>query len=502
RWTNGSWSGDPSISTQEDYRFGFYESRAESWDRLAYNSPYYLMVISAGNHRGDSGDGSFPVDGPYDIIAGAKNGKNILTVGAVGKISNGYNDPTDIVMSSFSSWGPTDDGRIKPDLVGAGVNLFSVYSGSDDAYASISGTSMATPNVVGTLVLLQELNKKLYGSFLKSSALKGLAIHTAHEAGRADGPDYEHGWGLMNAVGASELIIGKNGSDRIIDNHVLASGETFSLPINPTEGSTVKVTICWTDLPGTPTTPQLDPQDLMLVNDLDLRVTGTDETYMPYILDPSRPVEAATTGDNFRDNVEKIEFTATGQPYDLVVSHKGDLQTGQQEFSLIVSYESEGSDVYYWIGEKDGDWSNTNNWSQTSGGSASGSIPGIEDKVVFDNNSFDEIDGSNSNESVEFILNEDIEVASLLALSEQITINLNNHDLTIGGSLSASFGEVNFSGDGNIILKEGNSLANSINGNPDTFKDVNVIVDYANESVLSIKGDMNFKKLYVKNGTV
>ncbi|MGB3468605.1 MAG: S8 family serine peptidase [Cyclobacteriaceae bacterium] len=502
-WDRGQWYGDASISENEDWRFGFYNSAAASLDAVSHNSPYYLIAFAAGNDRGDSGSGPQPADGPYDIIPYNGNAKNILTVGAVLKIPGGYKNPSDVVMSNFSSWGPTDDGRIKPDLVGAGVNLFSVYSGSDDAYASISGTSMATPNVVGTLALVQELNKKLYGTYLKSSALKGLAIHTAYEAGLNDGPDYQHGWGLMNAVGASELIVAKNGSDRIIENYVLNTGESFSLPLNPSEGSEVKVTICWTDLPGTPTTAQLDPQDLMLVNDLDLRVTGTDESYMPYILDPARPAFSATTGDNFRDNVEKIEFTATGQAYELTVNHKGNLQGGQQEFSLIVSYESEGPDVFYWIGGTDGDWSNTANWSKNTGGVASDNLPGKNDKVVFDNNSFEALDGSsNISESVQFNLNQDIEIASLLAVSEQIDFNLNGHDLTIYGSLSASFGEVNFSGDGNIILKEGNTVNNSINAKENTFENVNLIVDYEDESILSMSGEVNFRKLHVRNGAV
>ncbi len=67
-WYGGSWYGTPSISTQEDYKFGFYDSYAQAWDLVAYDAPYYLIVKSAGNDRNDCGDGTYPCDGPYDCI--------------------------------------------------------------------------------------------------------------------------------------------------------------------------------------------------------------------------------------------------------------------------------------------------------------------------------------------------------------------------------------------------------------------------------------------------
>lgn len=64
-------------------------------------------------------------------------------------------------MSSFSSWGPTDDGRIKPDIVADGVSVFSTTATHDSSYGYKSGTSMATPNAAGSLLLLQELSQQL-----------------------------------------------------------------------------------------------------------------------------------------------------------------------------------------------------------------------------------------------------------------------------------------------------------------------------------------------------
>ena len=65
-------------------------------------------------------------------------------------------DPEDVVMSSFSCWGPTDDGRIKPDVVADGVGVLSSVSSSNTSYSSLSGTSMASPNASGSLLLLQD----------------------------------------------------------------------------------------------------------------------------------------------------------------------------------------------------------------------------------------------------------------------------------------------------------------------------------------------------------
>ena len=343
-----SWYGDPNISNDEDYKFGFYsENESRAWDEIAFNAPYYLIVKSAGNDRGqgpllgNSHPADYEPDDGYDTIGPQGVAKNILTVGAIKDIPNGYSQPSDVVMSSFSSWGPTDDGRIKPDIVANGVGLYSSTASSDNSYATYDGTSMSAPNATGSLALLQEHYANLHnGQWMLASTLKALVIHTADEAGDADGPDYRFGWGLLNTEKAANLISEDNNGALLSTIWVdtLQEFQTISYNIHSDGSSPLKLTLCWTDPPGTPVAPQLDPPDLMLVNDLDMRLIGVDSTYMPWVLDPNNRTAAATTGDNFRDNVEQIYLSAPpAGDYTVQISHKDTLYNHQQVFSLIIN---------------------------------------------------------------------------------------------------------------------------------------------------------------------
>ena len=362
-YTGTRWEFRGQWNTNEDYKFGFYNDEAMVWDSIAYNAPYHLIVKSAGNNRNQNGPavgeaywrynasgvmsdaGTRPVgmssnDG-YDIIPTYGTAKNVLTVGAIEPIASGYSRPQDVVISNFSSWGPTDDGRIKPDVVADGVELFSSVGSSDNAYAIYSGTSMASPAAAGSLLLLQEYYAKLHsGAFMRSATLKALVIHTADEAGPAAGPDYKHGWGLIDMVKAANVITEANsGNSVLVLENVLNNGATYTTNVVASGKGTLAATLVWTDPKGTPHAIAINNAALKLVNDLDIRITRGATTYFPWILDPAARDAAATTGDNFRDNVEKVEITDVipGQTYTITVTHKNTLARGSQAFSLIVS---------------------------------------------------------------------------------------------------------------------------------------------------------------------
>jgi len=341
-WYGNTWYGDANISTSEDYRFGFYESRASAWDAIAFNAPYYLICKSAGNDRNDQGDGSKDPDGPWDCIGDGGIAKNVLTVGAVMDISNGYTQASDVVLTSFSSTGPADDGRVKPDVVANGYTLLSSEEQSDTDYGTKSGTSMSSPSAAGSLILLQELHSNIHGAFMRSATLKGLVIHTADEAGTTPGPDYEYGWGLLNMERAANFIEDAtltNPTVYILEEKI-TNGDEFKFRFYADGSSPVKATVCWTDPASNALTPSLNPRTAVLINDLDVRIrkVGASNVYMPYKLNPNFPTAGATKGDNLVDNVELVDAgVLPAGNYELVVSHKATLQNGEQNFSLILN---------------------------------------------------------------------------------------------------------------------------------------------------------------------
>jgi subtilisin family serine protease len=362
-WWYGTW-GD----RESDY-FGLYDTYTRDWDVLCYNAPYFLPFKAASNDRSDDAppDGTWfyyymngwkpkrydsskhPYDdgwdnGGFDTIPFVGNAKNIMTVGAVNDaVSGGTRSLGNATMTSFSSWGPTDDGRIKPDIVANGVQLYSSTAGSDSSYDSYSGTSMATPNAMGSAALLVEYYGNLFpGEYMRASTIKGLIIHTADDLGRP-GPDYSFGWGLMNAKAAADFIERQHAEptvNRMLEDVLDGSNPARSYEFTWDGSSPIRATLCWTDPPASAVTG-LDNPSPRLVNDLDLRIVGPGggTTYYPYVLDPSNPLANATTGDNVLDNVEQVFILSPDTPgtYTVQVSHKGTLTDGEQYFSLLIS---------------------------------------------------------------------------------------------------------------------------------------------------------------------
>lgn len=354
------WYGNDAVSETEDYKFGYYDTRARDFDKLAFATPNYLICFASGNSR-DPNNSFKPADGAsyklgsgtttstksrnsngsFDNISTYGTAKNILTVGAVYAVPNGVNQASDIQLASFSGSGPTDDGRIKPDIMGVGVNVLSSSATAKDAYATLSGTSMATPNVSGSLFLLQELYaRQNSGDFMRSSTLKSIVIHTATDAGNT-GPDYNFGWGLLNMEKAAKVILNADKSYSVQERE-LTSGQSQTITLVASGQGPLRLTMAWIDPEATPltiTTAVLNNRTARLINDLDVRISDGTTTYQPFLLDPDKPTQAATTGDNVRDNVEQILIAnpVPGKTYTVTVSHKGTLVNGKQAYSLVAS---------------------------------------------------------------------------------------------------------------------------------------------------------------------
>jgi len=178
------------------------------------------------------------------------------------------------------------------------------------------------------------------GQAMRSSTLKGLILHTADDRGNP-GPDYQYGWGLMNTRAAADHIKDYSAgavNKMMVEERLTTADSSDSYGFEYGGSGAVRVTICWTDPPGS-ATDGLDDSSLKLVNDLDLRVVDPGGvTNYPYVLDPANAMNAATTGDNFRDNVEQVYIASPGAgTYTANVTHKSSLTDGEQWYSLLIS---------------------------------------------------------------------------------------------------------------------------------------------------------------------
>lgn len=327
-------------TTLPAWYIGAYVDDSRAWDEIAYLSPYYLPVFSAGND-GTNNNNTNPIATGYDKLVGNKVAKNVLTIASSSDATiNADGSLGSVAISTFSSQGPSDDRRIKPDIAGNGENLTSTNSTNNTATTTMSGTSMAAPNVTGTLTLLQQHYKNIHGYFMKSSMLKGLACHTADDAG-AVGPDAKFGWGLLNAKKAAETIT-DDGLSSWFSEVTLNQGETFTMTVKAVGGTTPLISSAtWVDVPGTPNdgTHGNNYNIPVLVNDLDIRVTRVATTYYPWKLDPNPANVAVRAGDNNIDNVEvvKVDSPTAAADYVITVTHKGTLVGGNQKFALVIT---------------------------------------------------------------------------------------------------------------------------------------------------------------------
>lgn len=371
--TNWFWYGYSSISTNADPKFGNYTTYSSNYDQLAYSAANYLGVWAAGNDTGYgppaqptnhyeytvSGalfltNNSHPLNGDtggYVSISDDGVAKNTLAVGAVFPLTNGYAGTSSVVLASFSSCGPTGDGRIKPDVVACGVNVITASASGTTGYEYESGTSFAAPSVAGSINLLAQYYAQFHtnAADLLASTLKALVIATADQCGTNIGPSYRFGWGMMNTAKAAGLIANDatNGVKCFIKEVMLTNGTYTQFPLQSSGTNPIKVTMAWTDPPGAGNAlTNFHNPAIKLVNDLDLRVISPNgTTNFPYNLNPdltNRTVAArsaaATTGDNIRDNVEQVYIAnPTNGIYQVSVTHKGTLQNNAPQWVSIVS---------------------------------------------------------------------------------------------------------------------------------------------------------------------
>jgi len=348
------WWGNPSLSKSVDWKFGLYNADGASIDQALYQAQKHLAVFSASNERqtggiiGDPAETGFYCPGWTDLLGGvdyvfpfefmpesndaAMGGyrtivsyacaKNNLVVGSVNSGDS---------LSSFTAFGPTTDGRIKPDLLADGENVYVPTNSSTTSYAYATGTSQSAPSVAGGLNLVVQEFVRLNGTGaqLLSSTLRAVAIHTATRG--TPGPTYWCGWGTFNAEGAVQLVQSNQFRDLPHIKEILVQNTgPFRFPITVPKGiKDLRVTIAWTDPPAAAFPLEANPTNKALINDLDLMVAGPYGTnglapaHFPFVLDPAVPSQAASTNINSVDNVEQVDIPKpTAGTYMVNISYK------------------------------------------------------------------------------------------------------------------------------------------------------------------------------------
>lgn len=280
-----------------------------------------IVVWAAGNERAQSACGT-----EHHTLAPPAGVKNPIVVGAV-------NSDTDEV-SSFSSWGPTDDGRLKPDVTAPGSQasvdrgVTSVhYTGG---YSVMQGTSMAAPAVSGVAALLVEEYRRRnpQAADPANSLVKALLIHGAHDNGNM-GPDYRYGYGSVRAQRSVDIMRTGVFAEGLMADR---SGALYTVAVAP-GASELKATLAWDDAPAAPNA------GVALVNDLDiLAISPSGAVHFPATLNPGLPeLPAARNQFDRRNNVEQI-YTVNPEPGEWTLWVRGySIPVGPQPYSLVAT---------------------------------------------------------------------------------------------------------------------------------------------------------------------
>jgi hypothetical protein len=322
-----SWGDRENFSPQNTYT-----AACQDVDEFMFTHPDFLFLFAAGNSGPSSG-----------TVGSPSTAKNTISVGATLRNTSANS------MASFSSCGPTADGRIKPDLTMPGSNIVSARSDGNVttntcATTALSGTSMAAPGAAGMAALVRQYYTD--GNFptgapvaangftpsaalIKATLLNSTEVMTGTGTGAV--PNVCQGWGrvlLDNAL----FFAGQARDLFVADDPGFAqgaAGQTKTFTLEVAAGQALRATLAWTDFPSTPAA------SVNLNNDLDLTVSGPPGTFLGNVFSSSQSVTGGTA--DRRNNVEQVTLNApTAGTYTFTV-RAFNVPSSAQPFALVVT---------------------------------------------------------------------------------------------------------------------------------------------------------------------
>jgi|GEM_PF-2626930 len=287
-----------------------------------------IVVWSGGNERNCDRcrqEGESTPEGYHSVVP-PSGAKNHIAVGAT--------NANDDSVAYFTSWGPTDDGRLKPDLMAPGCEVgddFGVTSlAVGGGYLAQCGSSMSAPTVTGLIALLLQDFREQFPERddPRNATVKALLAQNAVDLVHA-GPDYQSGYGSVRIQETIDFMH----TGRFLESELSQDeGHVMFVEVGADDAA-IKLTLAWDDAPGTLNVAKA------LVNDLDLRVYDpSGQRHFPWTLDPRRPADPAVRVKPDRtNNIEQVFVDAPEAGLWLVQVFGFSVPTGPQPFSLCYS---------------------------------------------------------------------------------------------------------------------------------------------------------------------
>jgi hypothetical protein len=335
--------------------FGKYSIYSRDLDTISKTYNNLFMCFAAGNDRNDIYSGgtwyilsyntfswiamnptTYPPpkpDGDYNSIGMLGSAKNVLTVGATVDSS--------ITSTWFSNWGPTNDNRIKPEIMANGESVYSTLASGYTAYGRYSGTSMATPFATGCGCLIQQFIQEQLGYFPESALVKACLIHGAS----ATEINAKNGYGLINMENTLKFLdYVKQQNIFKIQRETMTNSKTVdSFTFNNLGTGSFVATLCYNDIEGTPQTDYSSTQ--VIVNRLALYIENNGTYYYPYRLE-SQTTNAVmkTSSSSYNesfvydwDNTQKILIPAGLTGTVSIYVKRMNILNGDQKYVLLIS---------------------------------------------------------------------------------------------------------------------------------------------------------------------